>query len=281
MSRKRQPAQTARDWARYAGLLLILLGILGPYIVMMITSITPKDELAAAGAKLIPSRATFDAYVELITTTHFLEYLRNSFLVALMSVPITLVCATGAAIALSRFEFLGRRQLMTALILAQMLPAVLLVLSLQQQLNVLGLLDSKVGLALVHSAFATPFATWLLKGFLDGLPRELEESGAIDGASSWQIIRMLILPLLLPGTVAAGTYAFILTWNEFLYALTFTSSPATRTLPVGLQLFIGEYQIRWDLLTAGGVLSVLPVVAGFLLVQKRLVAGLAAGAVKG
>lgn len=267
--------------ARYLGLLLILFGVLGPYAVMLVTSLTPKAELAAAGASLVPSALTLDAYVELVTTTHFLLYLRNSLLVALISVPITLVCATGAAIALSRFEFIGRRQTMTVLILAQMLPAVLLVLSLQQQLNVFGLLDSKLGLALVHSAFATPFATWLLKGFLDGIPRELEESGQIDGASAWQIIRLLIMPLLLPGLVAAGTYAFILTWNEFLYALTFTASPTTRTLPVGLQLFIGEYQIRWDLLTAGGVLSVLPVVLGFLLVQKRLVAGLAAGAVKG
>ncbi|MFT3888804.1 MAG: carbohydrate ABC transporter permease [Arachnia sp.] len=281
MKRRRSPGAVAATWARYLGLLLILLGIMGPYIVMIITSVTPKAELAAAGASLIPSSITFEAYGELIRTSHFLAYLRNSFLVALLSVPITLICATGAAIALSRFEFLGRRQIMTALILAQMLPAVLLVLSLQQQLNTFGLLDTKIGLALVHSAFATPFATWLLKGFLDGIPREMEESGAIDGASTWQIIRMLILPLLLPGMVAAGTYAFILTWNEFLYALTFTSSPATRTLPVGLQLFIGEYQIRWDLLTAGGVLSVLPVVIGFLLVQKRLVAGLAAGAVKG
>lgn len=275
------PGRFAGHVARCLGLFLILVGILGPYVVMLITSLTPKSELAAAGASLVPDALTLDAYVELVTTTHFLQYLRNSLLVALMSVPITLVCATGAAIALSRFEFLGRRQTMTALILAQMLPAVLLVLSLQQQLNAFGLLDSKLGLALVHSAFATPFATWLLKGFLDGIPRELEESGQIDGASAWQIIRLLIMPLLLPGLVAAGTYAFILTWNEFLYALTFTSSPATRTLPVGLQLFIGEYQIRWDLLTAGGVLSVLPVVLGFLLVQKRLVAGLAAGAVKG
>lgn len=279
--RKLTPKQVLGHVTRYAALLLILVAILGPYIVMAVTSLTPKAELAAAGASLIPSALTLDAYFELVTTTPFLNYLGNSFHVALMAVPLTLVCATGAAIALSRFEFLGRRQIMTALILAQMLPAVLLVLSLQGQLNVMGLLDNKFGLALVHAAFATPFATWLLKGFLDGIPRELEESGSIDGASTWQIIRLLLMPLLLPGMVAAGTYAFILTWNEFLYALTFTASPATRTLPVGLQLFIGEYQIRWDLLTAGGVLSVLPVVAGFLLVQRRLVAGLAAGAVKG
>ena len=281
-NKKNRPAgKIVLDGTRYFALLLILIGILTPYAVMFITSLTPQDELVAAGASLVPSRVSFAAYAELVSTTPFLEYLRNSLLVALMSVPMTLICATGAAIALSRFEFIGRRQIMTILILAQMLPAVLLVLSLQSQLSAFGLLDSKIGLALVHTAFATPFSTWLLKGFLDGIPRELEESGAIDGASTWQIIRLLILPLLAPGMVASGTYAFILTWNEFLYALTFTSSPATRTLPVGLNLFIGDYQIRWDLLTAGGVLSVLPVIIGFLLVQRNLVAGLSAGAVKG
>lgn len=281
MRQKLTPSRLALTSARYFGLLLILMGILTPYVVMMLTSVTPQTELIAAGASLMPSELSFNAYKELIQSTPFLEYLRNSLLVALMSVPMTLVCATGAAIALSRFEFWGRRQVMTLLILAQMLPAVLLVLSLQSQLSALGLLDSKLGLALVHTAFATPFSTWLLKGFLDSIPRELEESGQIDGASTWQIIRLLIMPLLAPGLVASGTYAFILTWNEFLYALTFTSGPATRTLPVGLHLFIGDYQIRWDLLTAGGVLSVLPVIIGFLLVQRKLVAGLAAGAVKG
>jgi multiple sugar transport system permease protein len=184
-------------------------------------------------------------------------------------------------VALSRFEFVGRQVFMVAVLVAQLLPAVLLVISLQGQLRVFNLLDNVLGLALVHAAFATPFATWLLKGFLDSIPRELEESGRIDGASSWQVVRMIIVPLLAPGMVAAGTYIFILSWNEFLYALTFMQSTSTRTLPIGLHLFIGEYQIRWDLLTAGGVLAVLPVVAGFLVVQKRLVAGLAAGAVKG
>lgn len=267
------------------GFAIALLGVLGlvlgPYIVMLLTSLTPRDELAGAGANLIPSEFTIASYEELVTTTPFLTYLRNSFAVAAIAVPITLIVSTGAAIAMSRFDFRGRGAVMIGLLLAQMFPAVLLVISLQGQLRGMGLMDTTVGLALVHAAFATPFATWLLKGFADSIPREIEEAGQIDGASSLQIIRILLLPLLRPGMVAAGTYAFILTWNEFLYALTFTSQTATRTLPVGLHLFIGEYQIRWDLLTAGGVLSVLPVVVGFLLVQKRLVAGLAAGAVKG
>ena len=271
----------ARRTGLYVLLGVWLAAILGPYVVMLLTSLTPSSQLAAAGASLWPGEVSTDAYRELLGSTPFLTYLRNSLLVAAVAVPLALVCASGAAIALSRFEFVGRQFFMTAVLVAQLLPAVLLVISLQGQLRVLNLLDNVLGLALVHAAFATPFATWLLKGFLDSIPRELEESGRIDGASSWQVVRMILLPLLAPGMVAAGTYIFILSWNEFLYALTFMQSTSTRTLPIGLHLFIGEYQIRWDLLTAGGVLAVLPVIAGFLIVQKRLVAGLAAGAVKG
>jgi|SRR5690625_334639 len=265
----------------YLALLFILGMTLGPYVIMLLTSLTPRAELTAAGASLIPSTFTGEAYGELVNTTSFLTYLRNSLIVAATSVPITLFVAVTSSIALSRFNFKSKRYFMVGLLLAQMFPAVLLVISLQGQLRTFSLMDSKIGLALVHSAFATPFATWLLKGFADSIPKDIEEAGQIDGASIWQAIAKLILPLLKPGMVAAGTYAFILTWNEFLYALTFTSSTTTRTLPIGLHLFIGEYQIRWDLLTAGGVLSVLPVIAGFLIVQRKLVDGLAAGAVKG
>lgn len=267
--------------ALYTALAVVLLMTLGPYIVMLLTSLMPRTQLASAGASLLPDHVTFASYNTLLTGTDFLQYLWNSVFVALIAVPLTLVVSTGAAIALSRFEFFGKSNLMIGLLLAQMFPAVLLVISLQGQLRTFDLIDTRLGLALVHSAFATPFATWLLKGFADSIPRDIEEAGQVDGATVFQAVRKLILPLLLPGMVAAGTYAFILTWNEFLYALTFTSSTATRTLPIGLHLFIGEYAIRWDLLTAGGVLAVVPVVVGFLLVQRRLVAGLASGAVKG
>lgn len=267
--------------ALYVALFGWLAAILAPYLIMLMTSLTPQAELQSAGASLIPSSLSLDAYRELLTGTSFLTYLRNSFIVVAIAVPLTLLVGTGAAIALSRLEFHGKKAVMTGLLLAQLFPAVLLVISLQGQLRTFGLLDSKVGLALVHAAFATPFAVWLLKGFLDSIPKEMEEAGRIDGASTLQVIHRLILPLLAPGLVAAGTYVFILSWNEFLYALTFTASDSSRTLPIGLHLFIGEFQIRWDLLTAGGVLSVIPVILGFFLVQDRLVAGLAAGAVKG
>lgn len=260
---------------------LWLAATLGPYLVMLLTSLTSERELLTPGVNPIPDTFTLDAYVELFRTTQFLSYLGNSVFTAFGTVAFSLLVAMASAICLSRFRFRGRTSMLTALLIAQLFPAVLLVIPLQAELRTVGLLDSRWGLILVYSTFATPFATFLLKNFLDGLPLELDEAASIDGCSPWQMVRHVLLPLMRPGLTAAGTYIFIFAWNELLYALTFTSTPAAQTIPVGLQLFIGEYQIRWDLLTAGGVLAAIPVLAGFMVVQRQLISGLTAGAVKG
>jgi multiple sugar transport system permease protein len=271
--------------AKRVPLYVVLVGwlavILGPYLIMLVTSVTPNAQLTQPGATLIPERVSTAAYSELLQQTPFAHYLANSLAVASATVVMCLIVALGAAIALSRYRFRGRIAVMSGVLAAQLFPAVLLVISLQGELRGLGLLDSRLGLALLNATFAMPFCTWLLKGFLDKIPRELEEAARIDGASTPQLIMRILLPLLWPGLVAAATYVFIFSWNEFIYAVTFTTSDAARTLPVGLQLLVGDYQIRWDLLTAGGVLAVIPVLVGFMLVQRRLVDGLTAGAVKG
>lgn len=258
-----------------------LAATLGPYIVMFLTSITPSKQLISPGANIIPSHPTLQGYRDLLDTTPFLDYLRNSIVVSLGSVVLALLAATTAAISLSRYRFHGRNTVLTALLIAQLFPAVLLVIPLQSELRAGHLLNSRTGLILIDATVATPFAVWLLKGFLDGLPRDLDEAARIDGCSSLQVISRVLLPLMRPGIAAAGTYIFIFSWNEFLYALTFTATKASHTIPVGLQLFIGDYQIRWDLLTAGGVLAAVPVLVGFMLVQRNLISGLTAGAVKG
>jgi multiple sugar transport system permease protein len=278
-------AAPVRRLAMRAPLYVVLVGwlavILGPYVVMLVTSVTPNAQLTQAGAAIVPRHATVSAYSELLRRTPFLHYMLNSLTVAVGTVVVCLVVSLCAAIALSRYRFRWRTAVMTGVLTAQLFPSVLLVISLQGELRSFGLLNSRLGLVLLDATFATPFCTWLLKGFLDKIPHELEEAARLDGASTPQLIRRILLPLLWPGLVAAATYVFIFSWNEFIYAVTFTSSDAARTLPVGLQLFIGDYQIRWDLLTAGGVLAVVPVLVGFMLVQRRLVAGLTAGAVKG
>lgn len=255
--------------------------VLGPYIIMLLTSLTPQQELLAPGSQVVPNNPTFDAYRDLATATPFFQFLGNSAIVAFGTVAISLLAATTTAISLSRFRFQGRQTILTALLIAQLFPAVLLVIPLQSELREFGLLDSRLGLILINATFATPFAVWLLKGFLDSLPASLDEAARIDGATGPQMIRHILLPLMKPGLTAAGTYIFIFSWNEFLYALTFTQSNLTHTVPVGLHLFIGEYQIRWDLLTAGGVMAAIPVLIGFMLVQRNLIDGLTSGAVKG
>lgn len=255
--------------------------ILFPYLWMFNTSLKPQDELYSSPIRYLPSRPTFSGYRLLLQTTPFSRYFVNSLLVVGGTILLSGSAAIAAAYAFSRFDFLGRRKLLSFFLVSQMFPAVLLVLSLFFIIKSLGLINSPFALILSHSTFALPFTTWLMTGFLNSIPRELDEAATIDGANRWQIFRYVLLPLSAPGIVASLTYVFIFSWNEFIYALTFTSDASARTLPVGLHSFMGEYIIRWDLLTAGGVLACLPVVFFFTLVQKHLVQGLTAGAVKG
>ena len=267
--------------ALYVVLAIWMICTLGPYVVMALTSVTPENQLVVYGMSRLPAHLSVHGYLDLFATTPFVSYMTNSVITALGTVFFSLIVASSAAISLSRFRFRGRTTVLTALLVAQLFPAVLLVIPLSTMLRSANLLNSKAGLVLVYVTFSTPFATYLLKGFLDSLPRELDEAATVDGCTPLQMVRYILLPLLRPGLAAAGTYIFIFSWNEFLYALTFTSSVASQTIPVGLQFFIGDYQIRWDLLTAAGVIAALPVLAGFMLVQRQLIGGLAAGAVKG
>jgi multiple sugar transport system permease protein len=258
-----------------------IVGVIGPYAWMFLTSITPSNELNTDSTTILPANPTFQAYSRLIGQTGFLQYLLNSALVAAGVVVLTILCALLAGTALSRYKFRGRRIVLYAILLVQLFPTILLIVPLYIELKNLGLLDNKFGLIIVYTAFALSFSTWLMKGFVDQIPLEIEEASLIDGCSKFQSFFYVILPLSRPGIAAAGTYAFIYSWNEFLFALTFTSSDQAKTIPVGLSQFIGENIIRWDFLTAGGVLAAIPILIGFMFAQKGLVEGLASGAVKG
>ena len=258
-----------------------IVGVIGPYTWMALTSITPTSELNVNSTTILPENPTFQAYGRLLTETGFLRYLANSALVAAGVVVITVLCSLLAGTALSRYRFRGRRVLLYGILLVQLFPTILLIVPLYIQLKSLGLLDNKLGLIVIYSAFAMSFSTWLMKGFVDQIPLEIEEASLIDGCSRFGSFLYVILPLSRPGIAAAGTYAFIYSWNEFLFALTFTSSDDAKTIPVGLSQFIGENIIRWDFLTAGGVLAAIPILIGFMYAQRGLISGLASGAVKG
>jgi multiple sugar transport system permease protein len=259
--------------------LLIIAFALAPYAWMVLTSIKPQAELSVWPVQYLPRSATLDHYRELISRTSFSINLLNSLIIATGAAALGLGVSIPAAYAFSRFRFRGRRALMTGFLVINMFPIVLLIIPLFVMMRRLGLLDTFMGVILGHSTFAIPFAIWMLTSYFNAIPKDLDEAAEIDGASRLQAIRLVILPLLAPGVVTAGLYIFITSWNEYLFAM-MLSGQAVRTVTVALQLFIGEFTIQWGLLTAGGTLIALPVTILFLFVQRRLVGGLTAGAVK-
>ena len=166
-------------------------------------------------------------------------------------------------------------------LLLQLFPTVLLIAPLYIEMRTFGLLDTKQGLMLVYTAFSLPFSTWLMKGYVDQIPKEIEEAASIDGCSRFQTFLHVIVPLTKPGAAAVATLAFIYSWNEFIYAHTFTQTQSARTIPVGLRLFIGESSINWEYITGAGVLAAIPILVGFMIAQRSIISGLTAGAVKG
>ncbi len=259
--------------------LLIVLFALGPYVWMILTSLKPQAELSAWPLHYWPREATLEHYRDLIARTSFAGSLGNSLIIAVGASVLGLGVSIPAAYAFSRFRFSGRRGLLTGFLVINMFPVVLLIIPLFLMMRRLGLIDTYLGVILGHSTFSIPFAIWMLTSYFNAIPKDLDEAAMIDGASRLQTIRLIILPLLMPGVVTAGIYIFITSWNEYLFAM-MLSGQAVRTVTVALQLFIGEFTIQWGLLTAGGTLIALPVTFLFLLVQRRLVGGLTAGAVK-
>jgi multiple sugar transport system permease protein len=259
--------------------LAIVAFALAPYAWMVLTSIKPATDLSIWPVRYLPSQPTLEHYRELIERTGFATNLINSLIVALGAVAVGLGVSVPAAYGFSRFRFPGRRVLMTQFLVINMFPIVLLIIPLFVLMRMLGLLDTFIGVIIGHSTFAIPFAIWMMTSYMNAIPVELDEAAIIDGASRLQTIRLVVLPLVMPGIATAGIYIFITSWNEYLFAM-MLSGQNVRTVTVALQLFIGEFTVQWGLLTAGGTLIALPVTLLFLLVQRRLVSGLTAGAVK-
>lgn len=260
--------------------LAIVLIALCPFLWLILTSLTPSADIAARGVALTPQGWSIYNYTRLIEQTSFLGNMGHSLIVALGTVVVGLVVSVTAAYAFSRFRFIGRRALMLQFLLVNMFPVVLLILPLFIIMRKIGILDTHVGLILANATTAIPFAVWMLTSYVNAIPKSLDEAAMIDGCSRLKALRRVILPLAVPGIISTGIYIFITAWNEYLYALTL-GGRNVRTVTVAIQTLIGEYQIEWGLLAAGGVVGALPATLLFLLVQRRLVGGLTQGAVKG
>lgn len=263
-----------------AGLAITLFAIF-PIVWALLTSLKEEAAIITTQMQYIPKAITYQNYVDIWTRSNFPILLANSAITTAMTVVICAVLGTLASYAIARFQFRGRRELMLFYLVIRMFPAVMIIIPLFILMRNVGLLDSRLGLALAYTTFLLPVFIWMMKGFFDAVPLELEDAARIDGCSRIGAMLRVILPLVVGGLVATAVFVAIGAWNEFLFALMMTTSTGSRTWPVGLQLMVGEFQLPWGTLAAGGIVSIVPVVILFALVQRALVRGLTAGAVKG
>ncbi len=223
---------------------------------------------------------TLENFRTVFEAPYFLgEKLKNSTIVASVTVLFAIPVATCAAYAFSRFRLRGQSALLVMILATQFVPAVVIVLPFFVMFRDLGLLDTLTGLVLVNLAIVMPFAIWMIKGFIDGIPVETEEAALVDGSSRLQVIRNIVLPMAAPGLVTAGIFCFIIAWNEFLFALILTSKKAV-TLPIGLALFKAEEGDLWNLLAAAGIIIMVPMFVLALIIRKHFVQGMTMGAVR-
>ncbi len=205
--------------------------------------------------------------------------LMNSTIVAFVTVVLAIPIATMAAYSFSRFRLTGETTMLVVILATQFVPAVVIILPFFVMFRDIGLLDTRIGLILVNLAIVMPFAIWMIKGFIDGIPLDTEEAAMVDGSSRLQVIRNIVLPMAAPGLLTAGIFCFIIAWNEFLFALILTNKDAV-TLPIGLALFKAEEGDLWNLLSAAGIIIMLPMFVLALIIRKYFVQGMTMGAVR-
>lgn len=270
-----------RIFTLFIPLILILFFILFPFYWTFLTSIKSNTNEAFGSITYFTLHPVFDSYNQLFSgNTHFINPMINSFIVAFFTTLLSLTVSMLAAYAFSRYRFKGRKAFMVMFLTNNMFPTVLLLIPLYSIMRNLHLLYTPMSLVLSYTTFTIPFSVWLLNGFINDLPMSLEEAAMVDGANKAQAFLRIILPILIPCLVATGVYIFMTSWNEYTFAVMFTNEK-NRTIPVALKNMIGELGVNWGQLTAGGIITIIPVCVMFFFAQKRLVEGLTAGAVKG
>ena len=265
----------------YLPLFAFLLVLLFPFYWMAITSVKPDNELLSRdGNPFWVVHPTLMHFKKLLFDTSYPEWLWNTVLVSVVSTAFSLVASVLAAYAIERLRFRGAKQVGLAVFLAYLVPPSILFIPLADVVFKLGLFDTRWALILTYPTFLIPFCTWLLMGYFRSIPFELEECALIDGASRWQILTKIVLPLAVPGLISAGIFAFTLSWNEFIYALTFISSSEIKTLPVGVVTELVEGDVyHWGPLMAGALFGSLPVAFIYSFFVEYYVSGLT-GSVK-
>ena len=261
-------------------IILIMFILLAPFLWILIASFRPNMELVR-NQTLIPQNITLENYVSLFTKSAYWKWVINSFIVSLYTVILSLPLIVAGAYSVYRTQFRGRHVLSFFLLSVYIFPTALLVVPIFKIFNGLSLIDSHLGCALMNTAFAVPFGIWLLQAFLRSLPPELEEVAAVDGISKIRTLFQIIIPQVAPGIIAIAMFAFIVSWTEYLFAMTLLLSNDLHTLPIGLTgIVFGQYRVNWGFAAAGAVGSALPVFILFLIVGRWFIRGISAGAIK-
>ena len=267
---------------KYAVIVSLLILLLFPVVWMAISSVQPSSKLMNLPPEFLPSNPTLENYIKIISNTKYLRYFENSFITAGGTVLLCLCIAIPAGYAFSRYRFPMKNTVMTFIMSVQMFPIVVILISLYTFYMRWNLLNTYRGLILIDTAFALPLAINLMKSFFDTLPKSLDESATIDGAGRLRTLWSILMPLVLPGLLAVGIYTFLNAWDDFLMALTIMQDTNMKTLTVGLaQSFLGEYAYDYGALMAFSLCGSLPVVLIFVFLQRYMISGLTAGAVKG
>lgn len=272
-------SQRIRDLLLDALTLVLLALVLMPIIWVFIASIRPDADIMTKS--LIPARVTFEHFAAIFARGDFLIALRNSLIVGVVVSLGTVLIAIPAAYSLSRFSYYGRDFIGFLILATQMLPAVAVLVPIVVLIRALGLTNTLTALTFTHLALGLPIAVWMLKGYIDAVPRELEEASIIDGSSQLGAMFRITLPLIRPAVIAVGTFAFVLSWGEFLLALALITKTEVKTLPLALQTLFDPYSFSWGEVMAGGVVIAVPTIVLFLLFRNQLVGGLTAGGIKG
>lgn len=267
---------------------LILMAIFLPIAWMVISSVSPREELLATPPHWIPQHLDLHNYTDILLPSSdandvaltFRAALVNSFEVGLLVTGLGLLFAIPAGYALARIPMRGGRTTITLILATRMLPAISTVIPLYLVAATLGLLDTKAVLVVLYLSFVLPFAVWILSGFFASVPREVEEAAMLDGAGRLRTLRSVVLPVALPGVAATAIFSFLLAWDEFFFPLIFTSTRDAKMVPVAISEFTGRHAVDFGAMAAGGVLAAIPVVLVALLFNRLIVSGLTAGAVK-
>jgi len=269
------------SWWLLVAFLVIVLGIsIFPFVFALSTALRPRSELFRFPPTWLPETWAWKNFVDVWTAVPLLRYIGNSVVISGLATLFNMACAIPAGYALARLRFPGKRLFRQALLVTQMFSPVVLVIGPFRLMSRVHLVDTSASLIITYAALSLAFSVWFLAGYFESIPMEIEEAAMMDGCTRVGALVRVVLPMSKPALVAALVFAFIWGWNEFMIALTFISTPDKRTLPLGIYAFLGQYSVDWNYLMAAALIAGGPVLILFLLIEKHLVKGLTAGAVK-